>query len=187
MDGTIRHRRISALALAILVAQGTALTAQTAAAVAADEPYLRLRLVEDKTVQGYLASADGERLVLREAANRQALVVPLSSVAVAERRAIKSHSGTGAVVGAVCLGLPLALFSGFAAGWNCSEGGGPCSASEAVIGGAVLGAALGGAIGSGLGALVRKETWVPFDTRGRSAAILTTSPHGLGVRVSIRF
>jgi hypothetical protein len=164
-------------------------------------PGTRVRVtVEDSRVEGYLSGREGNGLRLRLPHQNPLvpdLIVPVSAVTrvevhVGERR----HTKTGAIVGALVMGL-VGIWEPVSSAPGCGQGSAPsCSRADAVIGGLVGDAAVGALVGRA----IKTERWAPVP---RDALVLAPptpdeirqAPGGPGVpaglpscaRASVRF
>ena len=96
----------------------------------------------------------------------------------------KGHAGTGAVVGSLVVGVPLAIlaavFCDIPSDANCTASGGAAV-------GLFVGGAAGALVGAGVGLLIRSDRWdeVPLDALRVSVAPQRNARFGLGL--SVRF
>ena len=127
---------------------------------------------------GTLVAVDGDTLTLD---TLQVALMNVTRLDVYMGR--KGHADTGTLVGALVVGVPLAILLAVA----CEDVSGFCNVAGGVAAGLLVGGAVGALVGATVGALIKTDRWeeVPLDALRVSVAPQRDGRFGLGA--SVRF
>jgi hypothetical protein len=148
---------------------------------------VRAQTLPGKQLIGEVAAVDSEAVTLAASASREAIRVPLSQVErIDVARGRRSRSGKGALIGALCAGIPAAaLLAVLTLPSHSSQDSVPSRDFIPIAG--VVAAAPGALVGAVVGSLSHGDRWERVGTKPLRLTVAPDLHGGVRVGLSARF